>query len=423
MTDVISVTNLGKAYKQYPSSWARLAEWMDRRHRPRHVARWVLQNVTFSVKSGQTTGIVGVNGAGKSTLLKMIMGTTQPTTGTAWTSGRPAGLLELGMGYHPDFTGRQNALIAGQLLGHQEAEIAGLMPAIEEFAGIGEYMDRPVRVYSSGMQVRLAFSVATAIRPDVLIVDEALSVGDAAFRRKCFRRIEDYCAQGTTLLFVSHDLETVKRLCERALFLKDGLLAADGSAKAVCDEFERHLFGGPAPKPARSGNPTGKFNPALQASCETVYGNGSAEIPSCWLEDVSGRRINVLESGQPFCWKYRVRFHRDVEEPVFSMMIKTREGVALYGVDSTRWRFRRPMRAGDECEVVFDLKTPLAPGHYYFNCGVREGSSPDFLVRRVDTAILKINSGPESTVITGLLELNARFSLRPSGPGEAPIPS
>src|SRR5690606_8406318 len=169
----ITVSNLGKAYKIYPTRWSRLREWIDPLSRPRHLLKWVLSDLSFIVRPGEAVGIIGVNGAGKSTLLKMITGTTQPTTGSVKISGRVAALLELGMGFHPDFTGRQNAYMAGQLLGYSVEEIAHLMPEIEAFAEIGDYIDQPVRVYSSGMQMRLAFSVATARRPDVLIVDEA----------------------------------------------------------------------------------------------------------------------------------------------------------------------------------------------------------------------------------------------------------
>ena len=179
----LTVTNLGKAYKQYSSRWSRLLEWVTPGNAKRHHLKWVLQGINFAVQPGEAVGIIGVNGAGKSTLLKMITGTTQPTTGTVQINGRIAALLELGMGFHPDFTGRQNVHTAGQLMGISFEEANRLMPEIEAFADIGDYIDQPVRIYSSGMQVRLAFAVATAIRPEVLIVDEALSVGDAAFQR------------------------------------------------------------------------------------------------------------------------------------------------------------------------------------------------------------------------------------------------
>lgn len=175
----ININNLGKAYKQYAGRWTRLKEWLTPGRGPRHELHWVLQGISFQVSPGEAIGIIGINGAGKSTLLKMIAGITRPTVGTVTMHGRVAALLELGIGFHPDFTGRQNAFMAGQLLGYSTEQLHELLPAIEAFAEIGEYIDLPVRTYSSGMQMRLAFSVATAVRPDILIVDEALSVGDA----------------------------------------------------------------------------------------------------------------------------------------------------------------------------------------------------------------------------------------------------
>jgi lipopolysaccharide transport system ATP-binding protein len=238
----LKVRNVGKAYKRYPGKWARLAEWITGQER--HEKHWVLRDISFEVAPGEAIGIIGVNGAGKSTLLKIITGTTQPTTGSIDVGGHIAALLELGMGFHPDFTGRQNVYMGGQIRGLSTERISELMPEIEAFAEIGGYIDQPLRTYSSGMQVRLAFAVATAVRPDILIVDEALSVGDAAFQRKCFRRIESFLGAGTTLLFVSHDTETVKKLCSRALFIREGSIGCYDVAKAVCDEYETYLFGG-----------------------------------------------------------------------------------------------------------------------------------------------------------------------------------
>src|SRR5690554_2159657 len=224
----IRVRGLGKAYKQYPGRWARLAEWVLPGNRPRHHLHWVLQDISFDVPRGKAVAILGANGAGKSTLLKLITGTTHPTIGDIEVDGRIAALLELGMGFHPDFTGRQNLFMAGQLQGLTAPQIEQALPEIEQFAAIGDYIDQPVRVYSSGMQVRLAFALATAVRPEILIVDEALSVGDAAFQRKCFRRINEFLEQGTTLLFVTHDLDAVKKLCSHAIFLQHGRIAAQG---------------------------------------------------------------------------------------------------------------------------------------------------------------------------------------------------
>lgn len=237
----IRVTGLGKAYKQYPTRWSRLAEWLIPFSPMRHRQHWVLQDVNFEIAPGEAVGIVGVNGAGKSTLLKMITGTTQPTCGQIQLEGRVAALLELGMGFHPDFTGRQNAVMAGQLLGMQVEDIEALMPDIERFAEIGEAIDHPVRTYSSGMQMRLAFSVATARRPDILIVDEALSVGDAYFQHKSFDRIRSFRKAGTTLLIVSHDRSAIQSICDSAILLEGGHMVMHDKPEAVMDYYNALL--------------------------------------------------------------------------------------------------------------------------------------------------------------------------------------
>jgi len=232
----IDLHNVGKAYKHYPSRWARLAEWL-RPAQARHTPHWVLRHLNLQVEPGQAVGIIGRNGAGKSTLLKLIVGTSVPTEGSVRLHGRVAALLELGMGFHPDFSGRQNVWMAAQLLGLSDAEITAALPQIETFAEIGRYIDEPVRTYSSGMQMRLAFSVATAMRPDILIVDEALSVGDAYFQHKCFARIRSFRAEGTTLLFVSHDPGAIKSLCDRAVLLDAGRVLVDDVPDQVLDHY------------------------------------------------------------------------------------------------------------------------------------------------------------------------------------------
>lgn len=419
MKGKIVVNNLGKRYKRYASPGHRLVEWLTVGRKVMHEDVWVLRGVTFEVERGESVGIVGQNGAGKSTLLKIIAGTTQATEGEVRVDGRVAALLELGMGFHPEFTGRQNAILVGQLMGLDAEAIARLMPDIEAFAEVGSYMDQQLRTYSSGMAMRLAFSVATVLRPDVLIVDEALAVGDAAFQRKCLRRIEEYVSDGMTLLFVSHDLELVKRVCSRAIYLRDGHLADIGSAKEVCDKYEKDLFGGKrTPGTNRTSDPidveVARFDPTLVPSCEMRYGNGRAEIIACWLEEMDGRRINVVESGVPFRWCYRIWFNDDVSKPVFAMMIKTREGISVYGVDSEALGTEvRGFRSGELIDVRFSLNNVLAPGVYYLNCGVKVYTENgfEFLSRRVDSAILRVTRGHRSTVADGLVEMGASLNF------------
>ncbi|WP_315385734.1 ABC transporter ATP-binding protein [Microvirgula aerodenitrificans] len=415
----INVVGLGKAYKQYTNRWLRLAEWLDPRSLPRHRLHWVLQDINFSVLPGEAVGIVGVNGAGKSTLLKMITGTTQPTTGRVHISGRVAALLELGMGFHPDFTGRQNVFMAGQLLGYSAEEIARLMPEIEAFADIGDYIDQPVRVYSSGMQVRLAFSVATAECPDVLIVDEALAVGDAAFQRKCHRRIKSFIEKGTSLLFVSHDIEGVKKLCSKVLYLNHGRMVAFGEAKPVCDQYETMLFRGKRALP-ESGGLEGAC-PSVQAidqnllnSQEVVYGNGGAFIEQVWIENSEGNQANVLVAGEKFSICYIVGFQRAYANPAVAMLIKTVEGVAMYGTHSKLiGEELGNVKPGSKFLVRFLMTCYLSPATYFVNCGVTDPSDfGHFLHRRVDTLIFKVSS-QNGGGHDGLVDLNAKLYFEP----------
>lgn len=237
----IIVKDICKSYKKYNTRYDRLIEWFSPFKSQRHTVTDILKDITFTVNPGEAVGIIGVNGAGKSTLLKIITGTTAPTRGTVNIYGRVAALLELGMGFHPDFTGRENVFMSGQLLGMSIEQIKNLMPHIEDFAEIGQYIDQPVRTYSSGMQVRLAFSVATALRPEILIVDEALSVGDAYFQAKCFSRIKEYKSRGTTLLIVSHDQAAIANLCSRAILIEKGQIVADTVPTDVMNLYNAKL--------------------------------------------------------------------------------------------------------------------------------------------------------------------------------------
>ena len=322
----IAVTNLGKAYKQYPTRWARLAEWMLPGSKARHSLKWVMQDVSFTVNPGEAVGIIGINGAGKSTLLKMITGTTQPTTGSVHITGRVAALLELGMGFHPDFTGRQNAFMAGQLLGYAVEEVAGLMPEIEAFADIGDYIDQPVRVYSSGMQMRLAFSVAIARRPDVLIVDEALSVGDAYFQHKSFDRIRKFAKQGTTLLIVSHDKQAIQSICDRAILLHSGRLAMEGKPESVMDYYNAMLADHQNQRVRQVVQDDGKV--------QTISGTGEAEVFRIQLLNEAGQPVDVIDVGQRVCLRIDVQAHVALPRLVLGYGIKDRLGQVIYGTNT-----------------------------------------------------------------------------------------
>lgn len=353
----ITITNLGKAYKQYPTRWGRLAEWVIPRSKPRHDLKWVLQDINFTVAPGEAVGIIGINGAGKSTLLKMITGTTRPTTGSVHIAGRVAAMLELGMGFHPDFTGRQNVFMAGQLLGYSAEEIARLMPEIEAFSEIGEYIDQPVRVYSSGMQMRLAFSVATAHRPDVLIVDEALSVGDAYFQHKSFDRIREFRKQGTTLLIVSHDKAAIQSICDRAILLNAGRLAMLGEPEAVMDYYNAML--------AERENKTVRQLATDDGKIQTISGTGEAVIENVALLNSQDEQVEVVNVGQLVKLKVVVKITSDIPELVLGYVIKDRLGQPIFGTNTHHLKRKMAfVRSGSTAVFTFQFAANLGEGTY-----------------------------------------------------------
>ncbi|AMO23854.1 ABC transporter ATP-binding protein [Ramlibacter solisilvae] len=353
----ITVEGLGKAYKHYPSRRARLAEWLIPLAGKRHDLRWVLRDVSFRVDAGRALGIIGVNGAGKSTLLKMITGTTNPTTGSVRMTGRVAALLELGLGFHPDFTGRQNAIMASQLLGLSAQDIERLMPGIEAFAEIGEYIDEPLRVYSSGMQMRLAFSVATAVRPDVLIVDEALSVGDTYFQHKSMDRIRSFREQGTTLLLVSHDKGAIQSICDEAILLNEGRLAMQGEPEAVMDYYNALI----AEKEKR----TVRQHTAQDGRIQTISGTGEATLGHVRLLDEHGEPAETLRVGARVTLEVQVQVNTPIDSLVVGYMIKDRFGQPVFGTNTHHLeRSAGPLHAGDRVTLRFGFVANLGEGSY-----------------------------------------------------------
>lgn len=353
----IVVSNLGKAYKQYPTRWSRLGEWLLPLRGPRHKLKWVLTDINFQVSPGEAVGLIGINGAGKSTLLKLITGTTQPTTGSVWMEGRVAALLELGMGFHPDFTGRQNVYMAGQLLGMTVDEISALMPQIEAFADIGDYMDQPVRVYSSGMQMRVAFSVATARRPDILIVDEALSVGDAYFQHKSFDRIRQFRKEGTTLLLVSHDKQAIQSVCDRAILLDGGRLAKQGKPEEIMDYYNAMI--------AERENETVRLNETGDGKVQTISGTGEATVSDIALRDELGERVEVVDVGAAVTLEVKVKVKAPIPRMVLGYMIKDRLGQPMYGTNTHLKQLPiEDVAAGEEVTYRFAFPMNLGPGTY-----------------------------------------------------------
>ena len=434
----IHVTQLGKAYKQYPTRWSRLLEWVTPFLGLRHRLKWVLQDIDFHIAAGEAVALIGVNGAGKSTLLKLITGTAQPTTGGVATQGRVAALLELGMGFHPDFTGRQNALMAGQLIGLSVEEVATLMPAIEAFADIGDYIDQPVRVYSSGMQVRLAFAVATAVRPDILIIDEALAVGDVFFQQKCFDRIRAYCQAGTTLLFVSHAMGAVYSLCNRAILISAGRIALDSTPREVIDLYNAHVLrqrdGLPAPAapaaplsapvpaaveaPAAgtAGQPAAAPAPAPAATIGS-FEHGGARIDAVGLY-VDDQQAATVISDRVATVRVDSRFGADYADPHIGFQIRNARGEAVFMTNTYCMRQQvGPVRAGEAVRAEFSFKAALAPGDYTITAGVAEGGAGDgdfrqTLARQQDAGAFTVLRNLDAIVWSGVCNLDPICELQ-----------
>ncbi len=362
----VRVDGLGKAFKRYPQRWGRLLEWMGART-ARHERVWVLRDFSLQVQPGQAVGLIGRNGAGKSTFLKLLTGTSNPTEGTVRMGGHVAALLELGMGFHPDFSGRQNVFMAGQLLGLSTASIEQAMPRIEAFAEIGSYIDEPVRTYSSGMQVRLAFSVATAVRPDVLIVDEALSVGDAYFQHKCITRIREFRAAGTTLLFVSHDPGAIKTLCDRAVLLDQGRIVADGTPDHVLDLYNALI--------ARQENEQLLLSAAQSESLGAAgmrSGNGHARIDRVTFYNAQGP-AKVLRVAEAARLEVVFTVMEPVDQITVGFLVRDRLGIDVYGTNTWHLQQKEAMpldslnapEAGCTYSVSWELPAMnLGPGSY-----------------------------------------------------------
>ncbi|WDS35634.1 ABC transporter ATP-binding protein [Pseudoxanthomonas sp.] len=362
MSGIVQVKGVGKAYRKWGSEWLRVASWFGLPVSPLE-EHWVLRDIDFSIDAGESVAIIGQNGAGKSTLLKLITGTTQPTVGAVVLSGKVAAILELGMGFNPDLSGRDNVRHVAGLMGHGQEELMSKMPEIEAFAEIGEYFDQPMRTYSSGMQMRVAFAVVTAWRPDVLIVDEALSVGDSYFQHKSFERIRQFKREGTTLLFVSHGMDDVRTLCDRAILLVDGRVRKDGLPDEVADYYNALV--------------AAKENAELSVEQRrerdgwlyTRSGTGEARLRSLRLLDAdSGEDVKLAKVGQKLKLVAEVQVEQDVPALVLGYMLRDRLGHVVWGTNTwhTGQRLEK-VEAGTILEFVLSFECSLGPGSYSFS--------------------------------------------------------
>lgn len=353
--EVLRVENIGKAYITYESELLRFARWFGVNTRASSET-WVLRHISFRLAAGEAVGIVGQNGAGKSTLLKLITGTARANEGAVVAHGRVAALLELGLGFSPELSGRENVRQAAGLMGLSDAEVGVLMPSIEAFAEIGEYFDQPMRTYSSGMQMRVAFSVATAVRPDILIVDEALAVGDAYFVHKSFQRIREFKESGTTLLFVSHDPSAVQALCDRAILLEQGRVVLDGRPQEVLDFYNALI--------AEKENRTVRVE-RREAAVATESGTGEAAFDSIVLLDSQGSPVEYVGVADPVTLVARVRVHSPVQRLVFGYMVRDRLGQPVYGTNTSHTdQVVEDLRDGDFVEFRASFLANFGPGSY-----------------------------------------------------------
>lgn len=452
----IDVQGVHKVFRIYdrPADRLKQAVFRNRRFFREFPA---LTDVSFRVGRGHTVGIVGRNGSGKSTLLQILAGTLNPTAGSARVHGRVAALLELGAGFNPEFTGRENVFLNASILGLSRAETEARFDAIHAFSEIGDFMDQPVKTYSSGMYVRLAFAVAVNVDPEVLIVDEALSVGDEAFQRKCFARIEAFQERGGTILFVSHSNAAIVELCDEALLMDGGELLYRGEPKAVISRYQRLIYAprerqpgireeiraealaalAPPPAAATAGAlsapgtsaapslPAAEaveegFEPGLQPSSRVAYEPHGAVIAGARIETLDGRPVNLLVRGRRYRYAYDVAFERAAADVICGMTVKTISGVELGGCATAPASGPgRDVAAGERLTVGFEFSCDLLPGTYFLNCGlsgVPAGGSGErhSLHRILDAVMFRVQ--PESGLLPfGTVDLHVSPAITPQG--------
>ena len=387
----IAVDHISKVYKLYDKPMDRMVEALGLTKKKKYREHFALSDVSFQVKKGECVGIIGTNGSGKSTILKIITGVLNPTGGTLTVNGRIQALLELGAGFNMEYTGIENIYLNGTMNGFTEQEIAGRMQDILDFADIGDYVKQPVKTYSSGMFVRLAFSVAINIDPEILIVDEALSVGDVFFQAKCYHKFEEFKKMGKTIIFVSHDLSSVSKYCDRVVLLNQGVKLGEGSPKEMIDDYKRVLVGQyelPESKSESSLLNDEQIQVAVQkkaAKQDTSklleYGTKEAVIEQFYMTDDRGTESKSIIKGSEFTIHMKVRFMADLPAPIFAFSIKTVKGTEITGTNTMFEKtFLEPVKAGAVKDITFTQKMSLQGGEYLLSFGVTGYDGNDFQV-------------------------------------------
>lgn len=424
---VVEVRDVGKNYPLVKHPFDRLRQlWRPIGRLPRDDSDRVkpaLSGVSFQVRVGEVFAIVGRNGSGKSTLLRIIAGVIPPSTGSVQTRGRVAALLELGAGFNPEFSGRDNVMISASLMGVDEASTLRRMAEIETFADVGDYFDQPVKTYSSGMYARVAFAVMAVCEPDVLILDEILAVGDEAFQRKCLARIKQLAEQGCAVILVTHNSQLVLEFCATAALIDQGVLAALGEPKAVIHDYYRRQ--GMAAR-SQTNQATTQSAPAavpaylddeLPQSSRVETGDGSAQISAVRILDERGVEVNVLSRGSQYRFCYRVLFKATARDVECGSLVKTRSGVEVGGIVLGDLPELTTIEADQTLEVELPFVCRLLPNHYFFNAGVRAQGTPQqpgmhYLHRIMDALMFQVR--PEANLaVTGMVDL--------SDPAHAPV--
>ena len=415
----ISVNDVSKMYKLYDNPMDRLKESLGLSRKKKYKEHYALNHVSFQVHRGETVGIIGTNGSGKSTILKIITGVLSPTAGEVAVNGRISALLELGAGFNGEYSGLENVYLNGSMIGFSREEIDAKLQSILDFADIGDFVYQPVKTYSSGMFVRLAFAVAINIDPEILVVDEALSVGDVFFQAKCYHKFEEFKKQGKTILFVSHDLSSVSKYCDRVVLLNKGVKMDEGSPKQMVDLYKQLLVGQSPVKQseaaideqvsAGNGEDLGDFqvNPNM-----LEYGSRIAEIIDFRVIDDKGMCSNTIEKGSEFKIRMKVRFNEDIQEPIMAYTFKNIQGTEITGTN-TMYENAKVERSGkgDVCTVTFTQNMNLQGGEYLLSFGCTGYKNGDFTVfhRLYDACNVTVISS-KNTV--GFYDMDSKVEVR-----------
>lgn len=417
----IQVNNVTKVYKLYDKPLDRLKEALSVTRRSCHREYYALNGVSFDVKKGETVGLIGVNGAGKSTMLKIITGVLTPSSGSVEINGRVSALLELGAGFNNEYTGLENIYLNGTMMGYSRAEVERRLDDILSFADIGDFIHQPVKTYSSGMFVRLAFAVAINIDPEILIVDEALSVGDVFFQAKCYRKFEEFKEQGKTILFVSHSLSSINKYCDRVILLNKGQKEAEGSAPEMIDLFKKILVNqNVEPEEENdadilkdeSEESTDSWQSKLALNpVQNSYGDGRAEIVDFALIDNKGRITNTIEKGSRFKIKIRVRFTEHIEEPIFAFTIVDLQGTDVSGTNTMYENINvGSVEKGDVKTVTFEQRMDMQGGDYLLSLGCTGYSDGEFTVYHRLYEVCSINVVSDKNTV-GFYDMNSKIEV------------